>query len=52
MELGWNLFGDEGAILLSSCLCKFKKLNLWNCEITIDGIKAICDAAVNLEQPV
>ncbi|XP_076812212.1 uncharacterized protein LOC143459118 [Clavelina lepadiformis] len=52
LNLCGNVFGDDGASHISTCLSKIEELHIGQCNISASGIKSISDAISKLPEPI
>ena len=52
LNLGWNKFGENGAICLATCVHKIETLKVENCEIGSRGIEALAQSIREMNHQV
>ena len=52
LDLGWNEFGESGAISLATCVHKIETLNAQHCGIGPKGIEALAQSIREMNHQV
>ena len=52
LDISHNPLGDKKMVHLSKCIHKVKRLDIYNIYITLNGMKDLSDAIMNLDEPV
>ena len=52
LHLGWNEFGENGAICLATCVHKIETLKVWDCRIGPRGIEALAQSIREMNHQV
>ena len=52
LRLGWNKFGDAGAVNLASCIHNIKRLNIPRCNINEAGVEALAQSITRRDRKV
>lgn len=52
LDVDVNNIGDEGAILLSTCIQKIEQLHIFGCQLSSNGVQKLAEEILKRETPV